>query len=87
MNERYQQLKSCLDEWACDAMPVLSGEAILHDDFPPVQDAIFNSLIASSEYNATVQEILQTLFSALSLLVSRFVEEHLPGGKYDNPSS
>ena len=87
MNERYQQLKSCLDEWACDAMPVLSGEAILYDDFPPVQDAIFNSLIASSEYDATVQEILQTLFSALSLLVSRFVEEHLPGGKYDNPSS
>ena len=33
-----------------------------------------------------VQEILQTLFSALSLLVSYFVEEHLPEGKYDNPS-
>ena len=86
MNERYQQLKSCLDEWACDAMVVLSGEAILYDDFPPVEDAIFNSLIASSEYDVTVQEILQILFSALSLLVSHFVQDHLPGGKYDNPS-
>ena len=86
MNERYQRLKSCLDEWACDAMIVLSGEAILYDDFPPVEDAIFNSLIASSKYDATVQEILQTLFSALSLLVSHFVHDHLPGGKYDNPS-
>ena len=86
MNERYQRLKFCLDEWACDAMVVLSGEAILYDDFPPVEDAIFSSLIASSEYDATAQEILQTLFSALSLLITHFVEDHLPGGKYDNPS-
>ena len=87
MNEWYQQLKSRLDEWACDTMPVLSGKAILYDDFLPVQDTIFNSSTASSEYDATVQEILQALFSALPLLASRFVEEHLPGGKYDNPSS
>ena len=53
MNERYQRLKFCLDEWACDAMVVLSGEAILYDDFPPTEDAIFSSLIASSEYDAT----------------------------------
>ena len=86
MNERYQRLKSCLDEWACNAMAVLSGEAILYDDFPPVDDAIFSSLISSSEFDGTVQEILQILFSALSLLVSCFVEEHLPEGKYDNPS-
>ena len=26
------------------------------------------------------------LFNALSLLVSCFVDDHLPGGKYDNPS-
>ena len=75
-----------MDEWACNAMAVLSGEAILYDDFPPVDDAIFSSLISSSEFEGTVQEILQTLFCALSLLVSRFIEEHLPEGKYDNPS-
>jgi len=86
MNNRFQKLKLCLDQWTCDAMTVLCGEAILFDDFPPVKDAIFNSLIASSEYDATAQEILQTLFSALSLLVSRLVEDHLPEGKYDNPS-
>ena len=43
-------------------------------------------MITPSEYDATAQEILQTLFNALSLLVSRFVDDHLPGGKYDNPS-
>ena len=86
MNEWYQRLKFCLDEWACNAMVVLSGEAILYSDIPPVEDAIFSSLITPSEYDATAQEILQTLFNALSLLVSRFVDDHLPGGKYDNPS-
>ena len=39
-------------------MAVLSGEAILYDDFPPVDDAIFSSLISSSEFDGTVQEIL-----------------------------
>ena len=86
MNEQYQRLKSSLDEWACNAMAVLSRKAILYDDFPPADGAIFSSLISSSEFDGTVQEILQTLFSALSLLVSGFVEEHLPEGKYENPS-
>jgi len=58
-----------LDEWTCDTMTVLYGEAILFD-FPFVEDAIFKSLIASSEYDATAQKILQMLFSALSLLVT-----------------
>ena len=82
MNEQYQRLKSSLDEWACNAMAVLSRKAILYDDFPPADGAIFSSLISSSEFDGTVQEILHTLFSALSLLVSGFVEEHLPEGKY-----
>ena len=67
-------------------MVVLSGEAILYSDFPPVEDAIFSSLIMPSEYDATAQEILQMLFNALSLLVSCFVDDHLPGDKYDNLS-
>ena len=53
MNEQYQQLKSRLDEWACSAMAILSGEEILYDDFPPVEDPIFSSLISSSEYDGT----------------------------------
>ena len=65
---------------------VLSGDAVLFDDFPPVDDAIFQSLIKPSEYDTTAQEILHILFSSLSLLVSHFVEDHLPDGKYDSPS-
>ena len=80
-------MKSCFDEWSCDATCVLTGTAVLFDDFPPKEDAIFNALISPSEYDATSQEILQTLFASLSLLVSRFVEDHLPEGKYHNPST
>ena len=87
MNNRYQKLKSCFDEWSCGATCVLTGTAVLFDDFPPKEDAIFNALISPSEYDATSQEILQTLFASLSLLVSRFVEDHLPEGKYHNPST
>ena len=86
MNDRYQTLKLCCDKWSFDATDVLSGDAVLFDDFPPVDDAIFQSLIKPSEYDATAQEILHILFSSLSLLVSHFVEDHLPDGKYDNPS-
>ena len=32
-------------------------------------------------------EIFQTLFHAFSALISRLVDDHLPGGKYDEPSS
>ena len=87
MNDRYQKLKSCFEEWSCDATCVLSGTAVLFDDFPPVEDAIFSILISPSEYDATSQEILQNLFASFSLLVSRFVEDHLPAGKYHNPST
>ena len=31
--------------------------------------------------------ILQTLFHASSALVARLVDDHLPGGKYDEPTS
>ena len=84
MNDQYQTLKLCCDIWSFDATDVLSGDAVLFDDFPPVDDAIFQSLIKPSKYDATAQEILHILFSSLSLLVSHFVEDHLPDGKYDS---
>ena len=61
MNDRYQTLKLCCDKWSFDATDVLSGDAVLFDDFPPVDDAIFQSLIKPSEYDATAQEILHIL--------------------------
>ena len=86
MNERFQTLLSCLDKWALDASSLLSGEALLYDDFRPSQDAISDCLLTPSDTDNTTQEILQVLFSAFSSLVSRLIDDHLPDGKYSNPS-
>ena len=40
-----------------------------------------------SDLDATVQEILQVVFSSLALLVSRLLEDHLPGGVFDETKS
>ena len=87
MNEKFCHLKSCLEQWSQDAVPVLTGEAVLYNDFPPMKDHIFESLVAPSVYDATVQEVLEILFNAFSTLISRLVADHLPDGKYHNPST
>ena len=87
MNEKFCRLKSCLEEWSQDATTVLSGEAVLYSDFPLTKDLIYESLVAPSVYDATAQEVLEILFNAFSSLISRLVEDHLPDGKYHNPSA
>ena len=87
MNEKFCHLKSSLEQWSQDALPVLTGEAILYNDFPPTKDQIFESLVAPSIYDATTQEILEVLFNAFSTLISRLLADHLPDGKYHNPSA
>ena len=84
MNDRFQTLVTHLDLWALVATDVLSGEAILFPDFPPSEDVTWQHLIVPSEL---VLVILQTLFHAFSALVARLVDDHLPGGKYDEPTS
>ena len=37
--------------------------------------------------DATAQEVLEVLLSAFSTLISRLVRDHLPDGKYHNPSA
>ena len=56
---------------------------MLFRDFSPVPDMIFDSLAKPSDLDATVQEILQVVFSFLAVLVSRLLEDHLPGGVLD----
>ena len=86
MNSRFQTLLSSLDNWSTDASDVLSGEAVVFDDFPPTEDHIYTSLIVPGEYDATAQEIVQVLCTAFSTLLQRLVEDHLPGGEYYSPS-
>ena len=75
-----------LNSWSLDASSILSGEALLYDDFPPSEDPIYSCLVAPSEYDNMTQEILQVLCSAFSSLLSRLVKDHLSGGQHDNPS-
>ena len=67
-------------------MPVLKGESILFDDFPPSDYTLLSSLTSPSECDDLVHVILQVLFSAFSTLISHLVENHLPGGKHSIPS-
>lgn len=86
MNSRYHHLLECLVDWSSDASAVVSGEAILFSDFRPELDLVFDSLSKPYEFDSTVQEILQVIFSSLSVLVGRLLEDHLPGGVLDSPS-
>ena len=86
MNEYFQILITHLDLWSLDSSEVLSGHAVIFPDFPPSEDEIWNSLIAPSEYDAIAQELLQVLFGSFSVLLSRLVRDHLPGGDLDEPS-
>ena len=87
MNERFERLSLYLEEWSVDAMPVLKGESILFEDFPPSDDTILSSLTYPSACDDLVHVILQVLFSAFSTLISHLVEDHLPGSKHSIPSS
>ena len=40
---------------------------------------IFDTLAKPYDLDATAQEILQVVFSSLTILVSRLLEDHLPG--------
>ena len=86
MNVRYRHLLECFEKWSNDASEVVSGVAVLFSDFRPTPDAIFNSLTTPCEIDSTVQEILQVVFSALTVLAARLLEDHLPGGELDSPS-
>ena len=58
MNHYLELLITHLDLWALDASEVLNGEAILFPEFPPTEDAIWCSLITSTDTDSLTQEIL-----------------------------
>ena len=87
MNSYYCRLLDCFSKWAVDASEVVSGEARLFTDYCATQDEIFNSLTSTHcDLDSTVQEILQVTFTSLSVLISRLLQDHLPGGVLDKPS-
>ena len=53
----------------------------------PIKDEIWYHLIASTDHDATAQELLEILCEAFSATLSRLVQEHLSGGVNCNPSA
>ena len=84
MNERFRKLLTSLKNWSCDPSSVISGDAFVFDDFPPKEDDIYQSLFTKSTHDDTVCDILQLLFSAFYRHLMHLVEDHLPGGRYDD---
>lgn len=58
MNIHYHRLLECFEKWSKDASDLVSGEAVLFRDFPPVADMISDSLTKPSKLDAIVQEIM-----------------------------
>ena len=52
-----------------------------------MKDYIFKSLVTPSVYDATAQEVLEVLLSVFSTIIFHLVGDHLPDGKYHNPSA
>ena len=66
---------------------ILQGDAGLYADYPPIKDEIWYRLIASTDHDATAQELLEILWKAFSAHLSQPVQDHLPGGAHCNPSN
>jgi len=83
----FNTLITKLDIWSQDASALLQEDAELYSDYPPRKDDIWHHLIAPTKYDATTQEVLEILCHAFSALLSRLVQDHLPGGAHYNPSA
>ena len=66
---------------------MLQGHAELYADYPPHKDEIWNHLIMPSEFDHVTQEMLEVLYHSFPALLSRLVEDHLPGGVHHDPSA
>ena len=87
MNSYFNTLITKLDTWSQDASILLQGHAELYVDYPPKKDEIWNHLIIPTEYDSTTQEVLEVLCHAFSALLSRLIQDHLPGGVHYAPST
>lgn len=87
MNSYFGILIRKLDTWSQDASILLQGHAELYVDYPPNKDEIWNHLITPTEFDHVTQEVLEVLCHSFSALLSRLVEDHLPGGTHYAPNA
>eukprot|EP00117_Sycon_ciliatum_P047349 scpid58269/ scgid33823/ len=87
MSTRYTELYRKFVEWSEDASPLLDGTARpFAGATPNLLDVVTTRLLEPDESDAVTQEILQVLCAAYAAYSARLLADHLPGGKFHDPS-
>jgi len=78
----YQRLLRFLKNAAKDATEFMAGS---HLPFPEVaiKDEVLSVLLKPQTIDARVQQLLQSVFTTLELLVLRMLDDHLEHGKWE----
>jgi len=83
MNKYYQQLLECFKSWAMDATDFLKGNiSVFGDDVAFSKDDIFAYLFAprGNDCDSMRKQCLEIIFSGLSVVTERLLQDHLSGG-------
>jgi E1A/CREB-binding protein len=87
MNVYFETLTAYLERQSKDASGFISGEEYPFEMTLIEKDKIFEALIKPNDkIDVLAVQFAQLLFCGFHKLVSNAFKEHLPGGKYSNPS-
>ncbi|XP_066920601.1 putative leucine-rich repeat-containing protein DDB_G0290503 [Clytia hemisphaerica] len=86
MSKNYQKMVEKFEKWSADSSDFLFGSDCL---FPKHihKDTIFETLTSQFEHDESMTKpLLEMIFASFTVVSKRMLEDHLVGGKYDNPS-
>ncbi len=87
MNRVYTSMRDQFKEWSEDATSFIEGKSTLFSESHLKKGAIFECLMAESEVDDLVPELLHVLFKSFYLLCERMLVDHLPGGVHQESRS
>ena len=86
MNVHYQRLIEKLEEWSEDATSILTGQVVLYPGYSgKSQDRVHDALTTDQE-DSEVKLLVQSMCTAIMEKAKHLFKDHLPGGKYAEPS-
>ncbi|KAK3107478.1 hypothetical protein FSP39_015416 [Pinctada imbricata] len=86
MNAYYLQLTTLLGQTAVD-VDFMTGQSLPFGQNTQVKkDAIYDALIKQSDFDGDTATILGVILPALAKFSKKFFKDHLPGGKFEDPS-
>ena len=85
----YTHLHDCMSMWMKDPQQLLNDTAELFDDFIPQRDEIHRTLYAEVDEDVEfyTKQAISIILHNMFVCATRQLEDHLPGGKYANPTS